>query len=141
QGPGALPAAHERGTVHRDIKPGNILLRRPSGEPVLVDFGLAVGIDHAGLTRTGHSAGYTALFAAPEQLRGRPADARSDVYSLAASLHYALRYSDCDGREPDQFEPDKVEEPFRDLLRRGRRPRPAERAGRAAGGHPRPRAA
>ncbi len=80
-----LALAHARGVVHGDVKPGNIMLRAPNGVPVLVDFGLASAGDGAGLTRTGQSAGYTPMFAAPEQLRGKAADARSDVY--AAGVH------------------------------------------------------
>ena len=57
------------------MKPGNIMLRAPNGSPVLVDFGLASAGDGAGLTKTGQSAGYTPMFAAPEQLRGKAADA------------------------------------------------------------------
>src|SRR5204862_3045233 len=86
-----LAEAHQRGIVHRDIKPANIMLR-PDGRPALVDFGLALEADTS-MTRTGRSAGYTALFAAPEQIRKNQADARSDVYSLAASLYYTLTYA------------------------------------------------
>jgi molecular chaperone DnaK len=110
-----LAAAHERSIIHRDIKPANILLRR-DGTPVLVDFGLAAVADDRGLTKTGRSAGYTAMFAAPEQLRSKPADVRSDIYSLAASLYYALVYDKPEHREPDQFEPKLVPEVLRDLL-------------------------
>jgi serine/threonine protein kinase len=111
-----LAAAHARGIIHRDIKPANILLRRSDSTPVLVDFGLAAMADDKGLTKTGRSAGYTAMFAAPEQLRGKPADARSDIYSLAASLYYALVYDKLEHREPDQFDAEYVPEELRKLL-------------------------
>jgi serine/threonine protein kinase len=110
-----LAAAHARGIIHRDIKPANILLRR-DGTSVLVDFGLAAVANDKGLTQTGRSAGHTAMFAAPEQLRGRTADARSDIYSLAASLYYALVYDKPKHREPDQFEAEYVPEVLRVLL-------------------------
>ncbi|HEY7157544.1 MAG TPA: serine/threonine-protein kinase, partial [Gemmataceae bacterium] len=110
-----LAVAHARGIVHRDIKPANILLRRDD-TPVLVDFGLAAVADDKGLTQTGRAAGYTAMFAAPEQLRGKSADARSDIYSLAASLYYALAYDKPEHREPDRFEAEYVSEVLRELL-------------------------
>jgi len=122
-----LAAAHQRGIVHRDFKPGNILLRQPAAEPVLVDFGLATAAERPGVTRAGESAGYTAMFAAPEQLRGRPVDARTDVYCLAASLYYALCYTDADAREPDQFEPQRVPEQVRQVLTLALDPRPPKR--------------
>ncbi len=108
-----LALAHARGVVHRDVKPGNIMLRAPNGSPVLVDFGLASVGDGSGLTQTGQSAGYTPMFAAPEQLRGKSADARSDVYALGASLFYALNYDKPALREPDQFEPEHAPEALR----------------------------
>ncbi len=122
-----LAAAHARGVIHRDVKPDNILLARPNGLPVLVDFGLATLADGAGLTKTGQSAGYTVLFAAPEQLRGRPADARSDVYCLAATLYYALNYDKPDLRDPDRFEPEHAPEELREILTRALHPRPEKR--------------
>ena len=97
-GAGGLAAVHAKGIVHRDIKPANILLRS-DGSPVLVDFGLALG-GGRGLTTVQRVTGYTATFAAPEQLRHKPATARSDVYSLTATLYYALTK-----RDPDDFDP------------------------------------
>ena len=102
--------------IHRDVKPANILLRTPQGQPVVVDFGLASWAGGTGLTKKGQSAGYTPMFAAPEQLRGKPADARSDVYALGASLFYALNYDKPDLREPDQFEPEHAPEALREVL-------------------------
>ena len=122
-----LALVHARGVVHRDVKPGNIMLRAPNGSPVLVDFGLASVGEGAGLTQKGQSAGYTPMFAAPEQLRGKSADARSDVYALGASLFYALNYDKPHLREPDQYEPEHAPEALREALTRALHPKPERR--------------
>jgi serine/threonine protein kinase len=122
----ALAVAHARGVVHRDIKPANILLSKDKGQPVLVDFGLAT-VGGSVLTGTGRSAGYTAMFAAPEQLRGRPADARCDVYALAGSIHYCLTYDRPEIREPDRFEARHVPPILAGLLGRALSPQPDRR--------------
>jgi hypothetical protein len=101
-GEGGLASAHARGVVHRDIKPANILLRAKNSCPVLVDFGLALA-GARGLSTINRVTGYTAMFAAPEQLRGKPADARSDIYSLVGSLYYALTL-----QEPEEFDPSRL---------------------------------
>ena len=87
----ALHAAHEAGVVHRDVKPGNVMIAE-DGSPVLLDFGLAR--DEQGeleqLTQSGDVFG-TPAYMSPEQLSGEGAlDRRTDVYSLAVSLHEAL---------------------------------------------------
>jgi serine/threonine-protein kinase len=83
-------AAHREGLVHRDVKPGNVLVDDAAGAPVarVSDFGLARG-EEGGLTRSGLPPG-TLAFMAPEQLLGAPVDLRSDVYSLGATLYAVL---------------------------------------------------
>jgi serine/threonine-protein kinase len=89
----ALAEAHERGIVHRDVKPENLFLTSLGGEHDFVkvlDFGIAKIADAEGtVTRTGFLLG-TPLYMSPEGLAGEPADARSDVYALGAVLYYLL---------------------------------------------------
>jgi serine/threonine-protein kinase len=85
----ALAAAHAAGLVHRDVKPGNVILEPPAGRARLLDFGLARLGDGGGLTLEGALAG-TPAYMSPEQVRGGPVDARSDVYGLGATLYEAL---------------------------------------------------
>jgi eukaryotic-like serine/threonine-protein kinase len=80
QAAAALHAAHERGLVHRDVKPGNILVTR-SGQVKLTDFGIAKAVDTAPVTRHGMVMG-TAHYIAPEQAAGAEAGPAGDVYSL-----------------------------------------------------------
>lgn len=81
-----LAAAHAQGLIHRDIKPGNILLEPPNDRVKLTDFGLARVVDDVKLTRTGFVTG-TPMYMAPEQANGDEADPRSDVFSLGAILY------------------------------------------------------
>ncbi|MEM8669226.1 MAG: protein kinase [Planctomycetota bacterium] len=83
-----LAAAHQHGVIHRDIKPANILVEEGNGRVLISDFGLARALDDATLTISGMIAG-TPQYMSPEQARGEPIDARSDLYSLG-SLLYAL---------------------------------------------------
>ncbi|NUT97776.1 MAG: serine/threonine protein kinase [Saccharothrix sp.] len=84
----ALQAAHERGLVHRDVKPGNILVT-PTGKVKITDFGIAKAADAAPVTHTGMVMG-TAHYIAPEQALGHAAEPASDVYALGVCGYECL---------------------------------------------------
>jgi tRNA A-37 threonylcarbamoyl transferase component Bud32 len=84
----ALAHAHDRGIVHRDIKPANVLVSG-DGSVKVTDFGIAKAAEDSTLTATGRVMG-TAAYVAPEQLRGQPVDARTDLYSLGLVLFEAV---------------------------------------------------
>nr|WP_211244195.1 serine/threonine-protein kinase [Actinospica robiniae] len=84
----ALDAAHRAGIQHRDVKPGNVLLR-PDGTPVLTDFGIAAVRDSTQLTATGSIIG-SPEFMAPERLRGLEGNPASDLWSLGILLYLAV---------------------------------------------------
>ena len=104
----ALDVAHSRGLVHRDIKPGNILIESRAGAEhvYLTDFGLTKRMDQAtevsALTSTGAFVG-TLDYVAPEQIRGERLDARTDVYALGCVLYEMLA-----GRTPFGDREEKV---------------------------------
>jgi eukaryotic-like serine/threonine-protein kinase len=84
----ALETAHEQGLVHRDVKPGNVMLDR-EGRVKVMDFGIARAAADDTLTQTGLVLG-TASYLSPEQAQGLPVDARSDIYSLGCVLYELL---------------------------------------------------
>jgi serine/threonine-protein kinase len=79
-----LAAAHARGIVHRDVKPGNVMLS-PDGTVRLLDFGLAIPID--AIRVNSNSTRGTVAYMSPQQARGEPIDARSDLWSLGVVLY------------------------------------------------------
>jgi hypothetical protein len=128
----ALAAAHERGLIHRDVKPSNIWLAKEARAKVL-DFGLARPLDEAEpITRSGVLVG-TPMYMSPEQVNGEPLDGRSDVFSLGvvlyrmatggepfrgANLTAMLRaVAEQEPAPPDAVNP-KVPEALADLIRR-----------------------
>jgi hypothetical protein len=84
-----LAAAHAHNLIHRDIKPGNILIEAGTEKVKLTDFGLAKAAEDLRLTRSGFVAG-TPLYMAPEQARGDEIDPRADLFSLGSVLYEAL---------------------------------------------------
>jgi eukaryotic-like serine/threonine-protein kinase len=84
----ALSAAHAAAIIHRDIKPGNIMVE-PDGSVKVLDFGIARALDSGTLTQTATVLG-TSAYMSPEQALGQPVDARSDIYSLGCVLYEML---------------------------------------------------
>jgi len=93
----AMAYAHRKGVVHRDIKPANVMITT-DGTVKVTDFGIAHVLGGTHRTRTGHIIG-TAAYMAPEQIRGREVDARTDIYALASVLFELLT-----GRPPFEAE-------------------------------------
>jgi eukaryotic-like serine/threonine-protein kinase len=84
----ALSIAHDAGVVHRDMKPGNVMIS-PTGEVKVTDFGIARAAGHETLTETGMVVG-TAHYLSPEQVSGKPASLSSDLYAVGAILYEML---------------------------------------------------
>jgi serine/threonine-protein kinase len=123
-----LRHAHERGIIHRDLKPGNLMIDRDRRIKI-TDFGIAKSFGSSAITSEGNVVG-TMDYMSPEQARGEPVTARSDIFSLGA-VFYALLA----GRPP--FLRDSMEKTFGALLSA----QPPERLERIATDTPRPLAA
>jgi serine/threonine protein kinase len=138
----ALHAAHAAGLVHRDIKPGNLLIT-PEGRVKITDFGIARIADQVPLTATGQVMG-TVQYLSPEQASGRSASPTTDIYSLGIVAYESLA-----GRRPFTGEsqvaiamaqineqppplPDTVSEPVRNLVISCLAKNPADRPASAA---------
>jgi serine/threonine protein kinase len=125
----ALAALHERGIVHRDVKPANVLIDE-SGRPRLTDFGVAQFADDASQTMTSERLGSFA-YASPEQLlRARGVDHRADVYATGATLAALISGVDPVAlRDPSERDPflATIPSPWRDIVRTATSHRPDER--------------
>jgi eukaryotic-like serine/threonine-protein kinase len=138
----ALHAAHQNGTVHRDVKPGNLIVK-PNGTVILVDFGVARSAAVTSVTGLNAIVG-TALYMAPEQVAKGNVTPATDIYALGAvayhciagrppfdgdnALQVALRHLE---DEPDPLPPD-VPAPVRELITRAMAKAPEERFATAA---------
>jgi hypothetical protein len=116
---GALAAAHRRGVTHRDVKPSNVLVPRAGASAMLVDFGIAAIADAPGITASRLTLG-SPTYMSPEQADGRPVTAASDVFSLGATLYFAV-----EGEGPFAHESSVAAL----VAVASRPPRPPERAG------------
>lgn len=115
-----LSYAHESGVIHRDLKPGNVVLTQRG--PVIIDFGLAKWQRDSTLTISGE-AFYTIYYSAPEQRANfHEADHRSDIYSFGKTIYYLLR-----GEEPYDINWEEIPSPVRPILRRATNKRPEDR--------------
>jgi serine/threonine protein kinase len=138
----ALHAAHEAGTIHRDVKPGNLIVK-PTGAVVLVDFGVARSAAVTSVTAVNAIVG-TALYMAPEQVAKGNVSPATDIYALGAVAYHCLSgHPPFDGDnalqvalrhledEPEPL-PDTVPLPVRELVARAMAKQPADRFPSAA---------
>jgi serine/threonine protein kinase len=137
-----IEAAHALGIVHRDVKPGNLLVT-PEGQVKVTDFGIARAADTVPLTVTGHLVG-TPHYLSPEQAEGKGSSPASDVYSLGIVLfeclaghkpfagESAVATALMQVREPLPPLPDSVPRHLQDITRRATAKDPAERFASAA---------
>jgi serine/threonine protein kinase/Tol biopolymer transport system component len=115
-----LGQAHARGIVHRDVKPGNVIVA-PDGGVKLVDFGIAKLADHSRITRVGTAVG-TAAYMAPEQFRDEAIDSRVDIWALGVLLYEMVT-----GRLP--FDDEDEKELIRQILTGEPKPLRGQREG------------
>ncbi len=108
----ALHYLHSKGIVHGDVKPANVIVQPPVHNAVLVDYGLSC----LRPTKESSAIGYTAVFAAPEILDGKPPLPRSDLYSLGLTMVYTLGGDPFAKTIPDSV-PSALAEFYRSLIR------------------------
>jgi serine/threonine protein kinase len=136
-----LAAAHRQGLVHRDVKPGNVLLENGINRVLITDFGLARLVDDVSLTRSGVITG-TPEYMSPEQADGRAIDYRSDLFGLGSVIYFmatghppfrapsimAVLNRICHATQTDlrQLNPD-VPRPLAEIVQRLLQKRPADR--------------
>jgi len=108
----ALYYLHSEGIIHGDVKPNNIIVQPPIHNAVLVDYGLSSLRPKA----SSAAVGYTAIFAAPEILDGKPPIPESDLYSLGLTMTYALGGDPATKQIPDHV-PAKLKEFYHHLMR------------------------
>src|SRR5690349_13137817 len=138
----ALAAAHTGGVVHRDVKPGNLLVQS-DGTVVLVDFGVARSADITAITAANAVPG-TVLYMAPEQVSGKPVSPATDIYALGAVAYQCLSgVPPFNGEAPMEIAlrhlndevpplPDDLPEPVRELVMRSLAKEPMQRYPSAA---------